>query len=140
MQQPLSYTKLKFGSGCRILVLKKIAGIKSQCNFILALCVIVRALCCRFCIKYISFSTPNAQILWCNYILWLFIACILAYVTWLHGFLITEMVPNDVQSELKHLYVALGELLRHFWSCFPVNTPFLEEKVVWFPVCLYELW
>ncbi|NXX79021.1 TF2H1 factor, partial [Urocolius indicus] len=43
---------------------------------------------------------------------------------------INQMVPNDVQSELKHLYVAAGELLRHFWSCFPVNTPFLEEKVV----------
>ncbi|XP_026524167.1 general transcription factor IIH subunit 1 [Notechis scutatus] len=41
-----------------------------------------------------------------------------------------KMLPNDVQSELKHLYVAVGELLRHFWSCFPVNTPFLEEKVV----------
>ncbi|KFP84846.1 PREDICTED: general transcription factor IIH subunit 1 [Apaloderma vittatum] len=43
---------------------------------------------------------------------------------------INQMVPNDVQSELKHLYVAVGELLRHFWSCFPVNTPFLEDKVV----------
>lgn len=39
------------------------------------------------------------------------------------------MVPNDIQGELKHLYIAAGELLRHFWSCFPVNTPFLEEKV-----------
>ncbi|KAL9850362.1 general transcription factor IIH subunit 1 [Geothlypis trichas] len=43
---------------------------------------------------------------------------------------INQMVPNDIQCELKHLYVAVGELLRHFWSCFPVNTPFLEEKVV----------
>ncbi|XP_060624073.2 general transcription factor IIH subunit 1 [Anolis sagrei] len=43
---------------------------------------------------------------------------------------INQMVPNEIQSELKHLYVAVGELLRHFWSCFPVNTPFLEEKVV----------
>uniref|UniRef100_A0A6J0V313 General transcription factor IIH subunit 1 n=1 Tax=Pogona vitticeps TaxID=103695 RepID=A0A6J0V313_9SAUR len=43
---------------------------------------------------------------------------------------INQMVPNDIQSELKHLYVAVGELLRHFWSCFPVNTAFLEEKVV----------
>ncbi|XP_045071848.1 general transcription factor IIH subunit 1-like isoform X2 [Coregonus clupeaformis] len=43
---------------------------------------------------------------------------------------INQMVPNDVQGELKHLYTAAGELLRHFWSCFPVNTPFLEEKVV----------
>ncbi|KAM9302401.1 general transcription factor IIH subunit 1 [Gastrophryne carolinensis] len=43
---------------------------------------------------------------------------------------INQMVPNDIQSELKHLYVAMGELLRHFWSCFPVNTPFLEDKVI----------
>lgn len=40
-----------------------------------------------------------------------------------------EMIPTDIQGELKHLYVAAGELLRHYWSCFPVNTPFLEEKV-----------
>lgn len=43
---------------------------------------------------------------------------------------IHQLVPADVQSELKHLYTAAGELLRHFWSCFPVNTPFLEEKVL----------
>ncbi|XP_059401792.1 general transcription factor IIH subunit 1-like [Carassius carassius] len=43
---------------------------------------------------------------------------------------INQLVPTDVQSELKHLYMAAGELLRHFWSCFPVSTPFLEEKVV----------
>uniref|UniRef100_A0A7N9B1J0 General transcription factor IIH subunit 1 n=1 Tax=Mastacembelus armatus TaxID=205130 RepID=A0A7N9B1J0_9TELE len=42
---------------------------------------------------------------------------------------INQMVPTDIQGELKHLYVAAGELLRHFWSCFPVNTPFLEEKL-----------
>uniref|UniRef100_A0A8C7Y3E7 General transcription factor IIH subunit 1 n=1 Tax=Oryzias sinensis TaxID=183150 RepID=A0A8C7Y3E7_9TELE len=42
----------------------------------------------------------------------------------------TEMVPSDIQGELKHLYVAAGELLRHFWSCFPVNTSFLEDKVI----------
>jgi len=39
------------------------------------------------------------------------------------------MIPSAVQGELKHLYAAAGELLRHFWSCFPVNTPFMEEKV-----------
>uniref|UniRef100_H3CM26 General transcription factor IIH subunit 1 n=1 Tax=Tetraodon nigroviridis TaxID=99883 RepID=H3CM26_TETNG len=43
---------------------------------------------------------------------------------------VNQMVPSDVQGELKHLYAAAGELLRHFWSCFPVNTPFLEEKVI----------
>uniref|UniRef100_A0A8C5K8E1 GTF2H1 n=1 Tax=Jaculus jaculus TaxID=51337 RepID=A0A8C5K8E1_JACJA len=40
----------------------------------------------------------------------------------------TQQAINQM-SELKHLYVAVGELW-HFWSCFPVNTPFLEEKVV----------
>ncbi len=43
---------------------------------------------------------------------------------------LAEIVPNDVQMELKNTYNALCELLRHFWSCFPANTPFLEEKVV----------
>ncbi|XP_062859385.1 general transcription factor IIH subunit 1 [Trichomycterus rosablanca] len=43
---------------------------------------------------------------------------------------VSQLVPTDVQNELKHLYIAAGELLRHFWSCFPINTPFLEEKVV----------
>ncbi|KAL6106632.1 general transcription factor IIH subunit 1 [Pungitius pungitius] len=43
---------------------------------------------------------------------------------------INQMIPSEVQGELKHLYAAAGELLRHFWSCFPANTPFLEEKVL----------
>ncbi|XP_061532045.1 general transcription factor IIH subunit 1 [Phycodurus eques] len=43
---------------------------------------------------------------------------------------INQMVPSDIQGELKHIYIAAGELLRHFWSCFPVNTPFLEEKLI----------
>ncbi|XP_049578072.1 general transcription factor IIH subunit 1 [Syngnathus scovelli] len=43
---------------------------------------------------------------------------------------IIQMVPSDIQGELKHLYTAAAELLRHFWSCFPVNTPFLEEKLI----------
>uniref|UniRef100_A0A2I3GNQ6 General transcription factor IIH subunit 1 n=1 Tax=Nomascus leucogenys TaxID=61853 RepID=A0A2I3GNQ6_NOMLE len=43
---------------------------------------------------------------------------------------INQMVPSDIQSELKHLYVATGELLQHFWSCFPVNIQFLGEKVI----------
>ncbi|XP_077424600.1 general transcription factor IIH subunit 1 [Vanacampus margaritifer] len=43
---------------------------------------------------------------------------------------INQMVPSDIQGELKHLYTAAGELLRHFWSCFPANTPFFEEKLI----------
>ncbi|XP_076304171.1 general transcription factor IIH subunit 1-like isoform X2 [Tachypleus tridentatus] len=40
-----------------------------------------------------------------------------------------ETVPPDLQQEIKQLYCALFELLRHFWSCFPTTTPQLEEKV-----------
>ncbi|OWF54756.1 general transcription factor IIH subunit 1-like [Mizuhopecten yessoensis] len=40
-----------------------------------------------------------------------------------------NMVAVDVQSELKKQYTALQELLRHFWSCFPASSKFLEEKV-----------
>lgn len=43
-------------------------------------------------------------------------------------FLITELVPKDLEKELKHTYNALSELLRHFWSCFPPTTKTLEEK------------
>ncbi|XP_076471070.1 general transcription factor IIH subunit 1-like [Babylonia areolata] len=43
----------------------------------------------------------------------------------LHG-----IVAGDVQAELKNSYNALCELLRHFWSCFPATTKFLEDKVV----------
>ena len=39
------------------------------------------------------------------------------------------MTPSDLQQEMKKNYVALAELLRHFWFCFPIKTPQLEEKV-----------
>lgn len=41
-----------------------------------------------------------------------------------------EMVPPHAENELRHLYLALGELLRHFWNSFPANTPENEAKVV----------
>ncbi|CAH3152099.1 unnamed protein product [Porites evermanni] len=41
-----------------------------------------------------------------------------------------HLVPSKLQKELKLQYNSLSELLRHFWSCFPVKTQFLEEKVV----------
>ena len=44
-------------------------------------------------------------------------------------FPILEMIPEDIQNELKQNYNALCELLRHFWSCFPASSKFLEEKV-----------
>ena len=45
------------------------------------------------------------------------------------GSVISDMVPTDMQEELKTQYSALLELLRHFWACFPVQSKSLEEKV-----------
>ena len=42
---------------------------------------------------------------------------------------VTDLVSSSVQAEVKLQYNSLSELLRHFWSCFPVKTQFLEEKV-----------
>lgn len=46
------------------------------------------------------------------------------------GSSLKDTVPVEVQNELKQLYSALTELLRHFWSCFPTTSPELEEKVI----------
>ena len=40
-----------------------------------------------------------------------------------------DLVSSSLQKELKLHYNSLSELLRHFWSCFPVKSQFLEEKV-----------
>lgn len=41
-----------------------------------------------------------------------------------------QLLPPDVAKELQNLYLSLGELLRHFWACFPPTTPTLEEKLI----------
>ena len=41
-----------------------------------------------------------------------------------------QLVPSDLQIELRNLYISMCELLRHFYACFPPTTPQLEEKVV----------
>lgn len=41
-----------------------------------------------------------------------------------------EIVSADVQKELKEIYFATNELLRHFWACFPVTSERLEEKLI----------
>lgn len=43
---------------------------------------------------------------------------------------LSQMVPPSIESELRHLYLALSELLRHFWHSFPPTTPELEEKAI----------
>lgn len=41
-----------------------------------------------------------------------------------------QIIPLHTQEELRQTYSALCELLRHYWSCFPTSSKFLEEKVV----------
>lgn len=42
---------------------------------------------------------------------------------------LTQMVKPSTEKELRNLYLALSELLRHFWGSFPPTTTELEEKV-----------
>jgi transcription initiation factor TFIIH subunit 1 len=42
----------------------------------------------------------------------------------------SELVPADLERELKNLYMSLCELLRHFWTSFPPTTTTLEAKAV----------
>jgi len=53
----------------------------------------------------------------------------------LAGLLCVEMVPEEIQQEMKNLYCALCELLRHFWACFPTTTKALEDKVSTLTFC-----
>ncbi|CAK8676549.1 general transcription factor IIH subunit 1-like [Clavelina lepadiformis] len=43
--------------------------------------------------------------------------------------IVQRLLSPEQQSELKTLYLSASELLRHFWLCFPANTPLLQEKV-----------
>lgn len=43
---------------------------------------------------------------------------------------LNSLASSDVETEVKMLYNALAELLRHFWACFPTTSKELEEKVV----------
>lgn len=43
---------------------------------------------------------------------------------------LSQLVPQSIEKELRNLYLALSELLRHFWRSFPPTTPELETKVM----------
>lgn len=43
---------------------------------------------------------------------------------------LSQLVPPSIEKELRNLYLALSELLRHFWHSFPPTTPELETKVI----------
>lgn len=42
---------------------------------------------------------------------------------------LAQSVPPNVERELRHLYLALSELLRHFWKSFPPTTSEAEVKI-----------
>ena len=44
------------------------------------------------------------------------------------GMASTHLSPDSREQLLQH-QMAVSELLRHFWACFPILTPQLEEKV-----------
>ena len=43
-------------------------------------------------------------------------------------------LSSETRAQLFHHYSAVAELLRHYWACFPLLSPQLEEKVC---VCVY---
>ncbi|XP_055621631.1 general transcription factor IIH subunit 1 [Toxorhynchites rutilus septentrionalis] len=43
---------------------------------------------------------------------------------------LAQLVPPDIEKEIRNLYMSLLELLKHFWKCFPPTTPQLEEQAV----------
>ena len=44
------------------------------------------------------------------------------------GVVSSQLSPNT-RDQLYHHQLAVNELLRHFWACFPILNPQLEEKV-----------
>ncbi|XP_022909200.1 general transcription factor IIH subunit 1 [Onthophagus taurus] len=43
---------------------------------------------------------------------------------------LAQLVPSDTEKEVRNLYLALCELLSHFWKCFPPTTPTAEQKLI----------
>ncbi|KAL3266138.1 hypothetical protein HHI36_010323 [Cryptolaemus montrouzieri] len=43
---------------------------------------------------------------------------------------LAQLVPVNIETEVRNLYLALCELLNHFWKCFPPTQLSQEEKAV----------
>ncbi|XP_053679650.1 general transcription factor IIH subunit 1 [Anopheles nili] len=41
---------------------------------------------------------------------------------------LAQLVPRDIEKEVRNLYLSLLELLKEFWKCFPPTTPQLESE------------
>lgn len=58
------------------------------------------------------------------------ILCVDSKLNYFFKHFLTELVPPDVEKELRFLYLSLSELLKHFWNSFPAITPQQEQKAV----------
>ena len=45
------------------------------------------------------------------------------------GGVVSSQLSPKTRDQLYHHQLAVNELLRHFWACFPILNPQLEEKV-----------
>ncbi|KAJ8910293.1 hypothetical protein NQ315_014968 [Exocentrus adspersus] len=43
---------------------------------------------------------------------------------------LAQLVPPDIEKEVRNLYLALCELLSHFWKCFPITNSTSEAKLL----------
>ncbi|CAG9767034.1 unnamed protein product [Ceutorhynchus assimilis] len=43
---------------------------------------------------------------------------------------LAQLVPSDIEKDVRNLYLALCELLGHFWKCFPPTSPSADQKLV----------
>ena len=46
------------------------------------------------------------------------------------GGVVSSQLSSEARDQLFHHQLAVNELLRHFWACFPILNTQLEEKVV----------
>lgn len=49
---------------------------------------------------------------------------------------LSQFVPVDVEKDIRNLYIASRELLKQFWSSFPVTSPEMESKASRMHECL----
>lgn len=49
-----------------------------------------------------------------------------------------ELIPKELEKELRNVYVCACELLKHYWRSFPPTTPQLEEKAIRMHTALHK--
>ncbi|RZC64665.1 hypothetical protein C5167_008355 [Papaver somniferum] len=42
---------------------------------------------------------------------------------------ILDILPKETKEELLHYWISIQELLKHFWSSYPITTTYLNTKV-----------